>query len=62
MNVLFGVISTYNRKALCSITFDDGHITHYINAYPYMEANNIRGEIAMITDNVGVGNHLTKNS
>lgn len=60
VNVLFGVISTYNRKALCSITFDDGHITHYINAYPYMEANNIRGEIAMITDNVGVGNHLTQ--
>lgn len=60
VNVRFGVISTYNRKALCSITFDDGHITHYINAYPYMEANNIRGEIAMITDNVGVGNHLTQ--
>ena len=33
-----------------SISFDDGHISHFRTAYPLMRARNMRGEVNVITD------------
>jgi peptidoglycan/xylan/chitin deacetylase (PgdA/CDA1 family) len=42
-----------------SLSFDDGHISHYATAFPLMRARNMRGAVNVITDrlaNPGKGN------
>jgi len=58
----FGKIETYNMAPLCTISFDDGEITHFTNAWSYMKTKtpSIVGCDAIITDTIGDATHFSE--
>lgn len=53
------LLDTIPEKAVV-ITFDDGHISNYLNALPVLESHNFRAEFLITTSWIGLRNYLSK--